>query len=95
VIERLEKILAGEISVSDTDLRFYTHEVRELERFREVGIKDGVKPDDGGETWNNTHAATLEDYRLSSDPDLLYTPEATEATEATEAYKRQITREYK
>ncbi|MFK3775998.1 S-type pyocin domain-containing protein [Pseudomonas sp. NPDC089406] len=89
MIERLEKVLIGEIGASDTDLRFYTHEVRELERFRELGIKDGAEPDDGGETWNNTHAAALEDYRLSSDPGLLYTPEA------TEAYNRQIAREYK
>ncbi|POG14929.1 S-type pyocin domain-containing protein [Pseudomonas putida] len=82
MIDRLEKILYGEMAVTDTDKRFYTHEVRELERYRRLGIADGIEPDDESETWNNTHTATLEDYRLSSDFQLLYTPEALEADAA-------------
>ncbi|HBZ9867379.1 TPA: S-type pyocin domain-containing protein [Salmonella enterica subsp. houtenae] len=79
MIDRLEKILKGELQPTDTDKRFYTHEIRELERYRSVGVPDGVSPDDDGATWNNTHTATLEDYKLSSDRSLLYTPEALKA----------------
>lgn len=79
MIDRLEKILKGELQPTDTDKRFYTHEIRELERYRALGVPDGVSPDDDGATWNNTHTATLEDYKLSSDRSLLYTPEALKA----------------
>ncbi|EJJ4276267.1 pyocin, partial [Salmonella enterica] len=76
MIDRLEKILKGELQPTDTDKRFYTHEIRELERYRALGIADGTVPENGYEVWNNTHTATLEDYKLSSDETLLYTPEA-------------------
>lgn len=79
MVERLEKIIDGELEVSDIDKRFYTHELRELERFRALGIADGVRPDDGGAIWNNTHAATLEDFKLQDSDELLYTIEALEA----------------
>lgn len=87
MIERLEKILQGKLQETDTDKRFYTHEIRELERFRRLEIPDKIRPKDDGEAWNNTHAATLEDYQLTSEPELLYTPEAIEADD------RQIARE--
>ncbi|GAA0331847.1 S-type pyocin domain-containing protein [Morganella psychrotolerans] len=76
MLERLEYILTGTFPATDTDKRFYTHEIRELERYRNLGIKDGVRPENGGEVWNNTHTATLEDYQLSSDEALLYTEDA-------------------
>lgn len=76
MIDRLEKILSGELATTDVDKRFYTHEIRELERYRALGIADGVKPNDDGATWNNTHAATLEDHKLQDADELLYTPEA-------------------
>ena len=76
MIDRLEKILTGELAITDVDKRFYTHEIRELERYRALGIADGVKPNDDGATWNNTHAATLEDFKLKDADELLYTPEA-------------------
>ncbi|EJG5924631.1 S-type pyocin domain-containing protein [Salmonella enterica] len=76
MIDRLEKILKGELQTTDTDKRFYTHEVRELERYQALGIADGTVPENDYEVWNNTHTATLEDYKLSSDETLLYTPEA-------------------
>ncbi|MHA4976536.1 S-type pyocin domain-containing protein [Pseudomonas extremorientalis] len=72
MIERLEKILSGQIPVTDIDKRFYTHEMRELERYRALGVADGVE----GNVWNNAHAATLEDYKLRDADDLFYTPEA-------------------
>ncbi|QXH44864.1 S-type pyocin domain-containing protein [Pseudomonas xanthosomatis] len=88
MIGRLEQILRGELDIIDTDKRFYTHEIRELERFRALGVEDTTLPMDRGETWNNTHAASLEDYKLHSNPELLYTPEALDADDL------QIKREY-
>ncbi|RAI64546.1 S-type Pyocin [Pseudomonas fluorescens] len=88
MIERLKKILLGELVITDVDKRFYTHEIRELERFRALGVADGVNSDDGV-IWNNTHAATLEDYKVKDAFELLYTPDAIEADE------KQREREYK
>jgi hypothetical protein len=81
MIDRLEKILKGELQPTDTDKRFYTHEIRELERYRNLGIKDGTIPDNQGEVWNNTHTATLEDYKINERNEPLYTPDAIKAAE--------------
>jgi hypothetical protein len=89
MVDRLGKILRGELITTAIDKRFYTHELRELERFRALGVADGVNPNDEGATWNNTHAATLEDYKLKGEFELLYTPEAIEAD------NKQTEREYK
>ena len=75
MIGRLEQILQGELTATDTDKRFYTHEIRELERYRALGILDGVRPLNNS-VWNDTHSASLEDYKLNSTEELLYTPEA-------------------
>ncbi|AYG47014.1 colicin transporter [Pseudomonas sp. Leaf58] len=79
MISRLERVLRGEMVIEDVDKRFYTHELRELQRYRALGVPDGVLASDDGATWNNTHAATLEDYKLKDSHDLLYTAEAIEA----------------
>ena len=89
MIDRLEKILLGKLVVTEVDKRFYTHEIRELERFRALGVVDGVEPNDEGVIWNNTHAATLEDYKVKDAFELLYTPDAIEAD------RKQSEREYK
>ncbi|MNX76927.1 Pyocin-S2 [compost metagenome] len=89
MIDRLKKILLGELVITDVDKRFYTHEIRELERYRALGVVDGVDPNDDGVIWNNTHAATLEDYKVKDAFELLYTPDAIEADE------KQSEREYK
>ncbi|EHI2599202.1 hypothetical protein J9O05_002540 [Salmonella enterica] len=81
MIDRLEKILKGEMLPTDTDKRFYTHEIRELERYRNLGIKDGIIPNNQGEVWNNTHTATLEDYKINERNEPLYTPDAIKAAE--------------
>ncbi|PHM35619.1 Hcp family T6SS protein CtsH2 [Xenorhabdus mauleonii] len=73
MIERLEKILSGEIPITDYDRRFYTHETRELERYRALGVPDGAND---LITWNNAHTATLEDYKINEKVEPLYTPEA-------------------
>ncbi|WP_046270513.1 S-type pyocin domain-containing protein [Pseudomonas syringae] len=75
MINRLEKILRGELAVTDTDKRFYTHELRELERYRALGVADGVQ----GNVWNNAHTAALEDYRINESRDFLYTEAAQSA----------------
>lgn len=71
----------GELQPTDIDKRFYTHEIRELERYRNLDVEDGKLPYNSGEVWNNTHTATLEDYQLGNDEALLYTREALEAAE--------------
>ncbi|MGD8204086.1 S-type pyocin domain-containing protein [Pantoea sp. FN0305] len=81
MIERLEKILKGELQATDIDKRFYTHEIRELERYRNLGIKDEAIPSNQAEVWNNTHTATLEDYKINERHEPLYTPEAVKASE--------------
>ncbi len=79
MIDRLERILKGELQITDTDKRFYTQEIRELERYRNLGIKDREIPENYDEVWNNTHSATLEDYKIDERKQPLYTPEADEA----------------
>lgn len=81
MIDRLERILRGELEMTDTDQRYYTHEIRELERFRALGYADGELPDENSSIWNNVHTATLEDYKLIDDETLLYTAEALAAAE--------------
>ncbi len=87
MIDRLEKILSGELQVTETDRRFYTHEIRELERYRNLGIKDGKIPRseaEQNEVWNNTHTAALEDYKINEEVQPLYTDEAIKAEEEQE-----------
>lgn len=79
MIDRLEKVLKGELQPTDIDKRFYTHEIRELERYRNLGFKDNELPENEAEVWNNTHSATLEDYKINEKKQPLYTPEAEEA----------------
>lgn len=79
MIDRLERILKGELQITDIDKRFYTHEIRELERYRNLGVKDGEIPENRAEVWNNTHTATLEDYKVNERTQPLYTPEAEES----------------
>ncbi|QBF27375.1 S-type Pyocin [Pseudomonas tructae] len=79
MVKRLERILRGELKTTPIDQRFYTHEIRELERYRALGIADGATPEDKDTVWNNAHTATLEDFKLKDAFDLFYTPEAIEA----------------
>ncbi|MCP4458347.1 MAG: hypothetical protein GY816_10050 [Cytophagales bacterium] len=62
MIKRLEDIEAGKIQATDFDKKFYTHELRELERARASGLDDVHKLTN--EEWNDLHSATLEDYEL-------------------------------
>jgi hypothetical protein len=75
--DRLDKIAAGELEPTEYDQRYYTHELRELQRYRNLDIADNV--DAGYDVWNDTHTATLEDYGLADkDPNgnpTLYHPD--------------------
>ncbi|MHA1066491.1 hypothetical protein ACR9GP_21665 [Enterobacter ludwigii] len=88
MIDRLEKILKGELQPTDTDKRFYTHEIRELERYRNLGIKDGELPRSVQEqksVWNNTHTVILEDYKINEKEQPFYTDDALQA-----AYEQEL-----
>ncbi|MCC6973478.1 MAG: hypothetical protein IT322_05645 [Anaerolineae bacterium] len=75
MIARLRRIASGQMSPEPVDLRFYTHELREYVRYRRLGFPVGEPSGDGGwEMWNNTHTATLEDYKLNELIDFLYHP---------------------
>ena len=74
MLERLEAIERGELEITDYDKRFYTHEIREYERYKNLGIEDGVDP--GYDVWNDVHTATLEDYKINEIEQPLYHPDA-------------------
>ncbi|WP_434695821.1 S-type pyocin domain-containing protein [Pseudomonas sp. Z1-14] len=76
MIVRLENILSGNINITDTDRRYYTHEIRELERFRNLGLADDFSPEQSSPAWNNAHTATLEDFKVHDHESLLYTSDA-------------------
>ena len=63
MIERLDRISRGELEATEHDQRFYTHELRELQRYRNLGIPDDVDP--GYDMWNDAHTATLEDFGIA------------------------------
>ncbi|MEN4879185.1 hypothetical protein ABEI17_00430 [Pantoea agglomerans] len=72
MIGRLKSIVKGEMPPEKVDLNYYTHECREYQRYCnlgwETGELDGVA---GYDMWNNTHTATLEDFKLK-DGDLFH-----------------------
>ncbi len=76
MLQRLDDIARGRLEATPADLNFYTHELRELERYEALGYPKGVPadPGDAHRLWNNTHTATLEEYGLT-DADL-YHPSA-------------------
>lgn len=76
MVGRLKKIANGEIPPEKVDLNYYTHECREYQRYCNLGWETGRPADDieAYDLWNNTHTATLEDYRITGDD--LYHPDA-------------------
>lgn len=75
MIARLYKINKGEIKPEKVDLNYFTHECREFQRYCNLGWETGEpKGLDGYILWNNAHAATLADYRIT-DAELFH-PEA-------------------
>ena len=78
MINRLKKIADGEIPHEQVDLNYYTHECREYQRYCKLGWETGAPADniEAHDLWNNTHTATLEDYRLKGTVEDLYHPDA-------------------
>jgi hypothetical protein len=80
MISRLRAIADGKLEPTAEDLNFYTHEIDEFQRYKNIGLETGL-PDDPNaqaELWNNTHTAALEDYGLADVVDgrsTLYHPE--------------------
>ena len=72
MILRLRDIAAGKVSPAQVDLNFYTHELREFVRYRQLGFRTGAGSN--YELWNNAHSATLADYGLVEGPGVLYHP---------------------
>jgi|GEM_PF-1320663 len=78
MVDRLKKIANGEMLSEQVDLNFYTHECREYQRYCNVGWETGrpIDDDEAYILWNNTHTATLEDYKLEGKTKDLYHPDA-------------------
>lgn len=76
MIQRLRDIADGKLQPTQADLNFYSHELREFVRYRQLGWRTGTPGDldAAHELWNNAHAATLEDYGLREGPGVLYHP---------------------
>jgi len=74
MVNRLRQIANGTLKPDNTDLKFYTHELREYERWVLMGwdTVGPVNPNEFANLWNNTHAATLEDYNLTANWEDLY-----------------------
>jgi hypothetical protein len=62
MVVRLNRISKGELAATDYDLRFYSHELREFERFKSLGYEKGPAPE---WVWDNAPAATLEDFKVA------------------------------
>ena len=73
---RWPRVHPSRLAPTDIDKRFYTHEIRELERYRTLGVSDGINDNS---VWNDAHTATLEDYKVNEKTHPLYTPEAEDA----------------
>lgn len=78
MIRRLQLIEQGQLVATAWDKRYYTHEIREHERYRQLGIPDGEDP--SYQVWNDAHTASLEDYQLADfdaqGKSVLYHPDA-------------------
>ena|GEM_PF-4690727 len=74
MVDRLQKIEAGELQISDYDVRFYTHKLHKLERYKAAGWESG-EPENANEFWLSNHVSTLEDYGVNELTHPLYHPE--------------------
>ena len=83
MVQRLRSIAGGHVEPTIADLNFYTHELREAVRYRRLGWRIGQPADleAAHNLWNDAHAATLEDYRLTSNLADLYHPDALKVME--------------
>ena len=70
MLGRLRSIAGGDLSRTEFDQNFYTHELREADRYAAIGFgpESGANLGDSDmyDVWNNVHTATLEDYGISA-----------------------------
>ena len=64
MIKRLEEIEANKIKITDYDKRFYTHEIREFERFKKLGHENTHITKLPKNLYDDAHSATLEDFKI-------------------------------
>jgi hypothetical protein len=76
MLDRLRGIADGTVTPTDYDLRFYTHELRELQRDEALGYPTGEPAQGAYEMWNDCHSATLEDFKINEKTEPLYHPDA-------------------
>jgi RHS repeat-associated protein len=79
MVERLRAIASGNVAPTQVDLNYYTHELREGFRYRNLGTPNGQQPlnaDEAYAVWNNAHTATLEDYGIAGKETDLFHPNA-------------------
>ncbi len=73
MIDRLQKIINGELDVTDIDMNFYNHEIREI-ALRDAGL-----------SYDDAHTQALKDFNIAHKRDYtdrqLYTKEALKASE--------------
>jgi uncharacterized protein len=76
MVARLRSIAQGDLAPTDYDVNFYTHELREFDRYTNLEWASGqpASADTAYELRNNAHTATLEDYGLKDGQ--LYHPDA-------------------
>jgi hypothetical protein len=75
MIDRLQQIADGAINPTPADLRYYTHELEELRRYRALGHPDDQIPSNSevaSDLWENTHSATLETYSIIDESSLFF-----------------------
>lgn len=76
MLDRLRRISAGQLDPTDFDRAFYTHELRELQLYRQAGFRTGEPSVGAYELWDELHTRALQDYGFTraQGPSVLYEP---------------------
>jgi uncharacterized protein (UPF0335 family) len=94
MINRLEKIIDGEIKPTDFDRRFYTHEIREYRRFKNLGHKNTGYKEFPENLYDDAHSSTLEDFKIyeldEKRNSILYHPEIDQDIDLLTEYEKEI-----
>jgi len=64
MLKRLDDIALGKLQPTDFDLRYYTHELQEYNRYKALGFENANHAQIPEWVWDNAHTATLEDFQL-------------------------------
>ena len=77
MVQRLEGVIDGTLKATDTNLYFYTHELRENELMSSF-MRDGL---DESAAYQKAHTQAAKEYNVNPSGESLYTPEANKAFE--------------